>query len=117
MKLKMSLAVLAIFFSVAGTASHAESLTMNDVPDIEKTLRTFDSAFDLQPLDQYKSQRTQADPTDPVLARTSEGVEKIQAAIVSNKALLAKLEAKGVEIKNIVNAQQAADGSITFYLK
>ncbi len=118
MKHAISFAVLAVVASVAfTTTSRADSLTMNDGPQIEKTLRTFDKAFDVKYLNDYQNQKTQPDAEDTAIPRTKEGVQNIRASISANKGLTEKLQAKGIDIDNVVNAQQAADGSMTFFIK
>ncbi len=118
MKRAISFAVLAVVSSLAfSTASRADSLAMNDGPVIEKTLKTFDKPFDVKYLNDYQNQKTQPDAADATIPRTEEGVQNIRASISANKSLAGKLEAKGIDIDNVVNAQQAADGSMTFFIK
>ncbi|MBW9116455.1 hypothetical protein JNB88_22725 [Rhizobium cauense] len=109
-------AALISSMAIAGT-SYADSLTMNDGPEIERTLVTFNQPFDVKYLNDYQNQKVQPDPQDGVPPRTAEGVKNIQASIKANKALTKKLEAKGISVNNVVNAQQAADGSMTFFIK
>ncbi|SIP95267.1 hypothetical protein SAMN05880582_101144 [Rhizobium sp. RU20A] len=42
---------------------------------------------------------------------------KFQQALASNPQLVRQLKARNVEIGNVVGADQAADGSLTFYLR
>jgi hypothetical protein len=44
-------------------------------------------------------------------------VTTLQAAVSNNAALKSQLESQNVQIGNIVAAEQAADGSVTFYVK
>jgi hypothetical protein len=44
-------------------------------------------------------------------------VRDIQASIDANKLLANQLARDGVNIRDIVNAEQAADGSVTFYVR
>ncbi|RKE85261.1 hypothetical protein [Rhizobium sp. AG855] len=48
---------------------------------------------------------------------TSQEARLVQASVIANPALARKLQADKVELENIVGAQQAADGSVTFYLR
>ncbi|MBY3537541.1 hypothetical protein HFN68_32370 [Rhizobium laguerreae] len=117
MQRAISFAMLAVVSSLAfSTGSRADSLAMNDGPVIEKTLKTFDKPFDVKYLNDYQNQKAQPD-ADAAIPRTEEGVKNIQASISANKRLADKLKAKGVDIDNVVNAQQAADGSMTFFIK
>jgi len=118
MKRVISYALLTIVSSIAlTTASHADSLTIDDGPAIEQTLRSFDKAFDVTYLNDYDATQAPSDAKDTPVPRTAEGVHNIQASIASNKSLAEKLQAKGIDLRNVVNAQQAADGSITFFVK
>jgi len=114
----VNFAMAALVSSIAfANVSHADSLAMNDGPVIEKTLRTFDSPFDVKNIADYHNAKTGSDAEDTNIPRTPEGVKNIQAAIKENKALSKKFEAKGIDVRNVVNAQQAADGSMTFWLR
>jgi len=62
--------------------------------------------------------------SDPVYSQyinldpaTSPKVQSLQASIMNDKALTRDLRAQAVEINNIVGAQHAADGSVTFYVR
>jgi hypothetical protein len=44
-------------------------------------------------------------------------VAALQSSIESNAALKAQLESQNVQLKNIVAAEKAADGSVTFYVQ
>jgi hypothetical protein len=44
-------------------------------------------------------------------------VAALQSSIDSNAALKSQLEAQNVQLNNIVAAEKAADGSVTFYVK
>ena len=51
------------------------------------------------------------------LTPTSQEARLVQASVIANPALSRKLQADKVELENIVGAEQAADGSVTFYLR
>jgi ABC-type lipoprotein release transport system permease subunit len=60
------------------------------------------------------------DHTDPPFANVapqSPEARLIQASVIANPALSRKLQAENVEIHNIVGAERAADGSVTFYIR
>lgn len=113
---KFAIAAAIASLSFAGI-SYADSATMNWGPELEKTLTTFDKGFDVKQIADYQNQKFGSDAEDTNIPRTAEGVDHLQAAIRSNKALAGKLEAKGVNIKDVVNAQQAADGTVTFWTR
>lgn len=110
----MAAAIASLSF--AGV-SYADSAAMNWGPELEKTLTTFNQNFDVKQIGDYQNQKAGSDAEDTNLPRSDEAIKHIQAAIRSNKPLLEKLDAKGVDVKNVVNAQQAADGSITFWTR
>ncbi|MEH2699011.1 MULTISPECIES: hypothetical protein [Rhizobium] len=55
-----------------------------------------------------------SDGEDAENPRTAAGVKHIQASINANKGLVEKLSTRDVDVKDIVNAEEAADGSIIF---
>jgi hypothetical protein len=46
-----------------------------------------------------------------------EEIQRMRSAIRDNKDLLGSLTQKGVAVRDVINAYQAADGSITFYVR
>lgn len=115
--LNFAAAAIISMMTAVGTTFAEDTLTMNDGPEIERTLVTFNQPFDVKYLNDYQNQKVEPDPHDGVPPRTAEGVKNIQASIKANKALTKKLEAKGISVDNVVNAQQAADGTITFFIR
>jgi len=113
--LAFSAAIVATL-SFAGI-SRADDVTMNWGPELEKTLATYDQGFDVKYLNDYQNQKVTPDAHDANIPRTESGVQNIQAAIEANKPLATRLKSKGIDLKDVVNAQQAADGSITFWLR
>jgi hypothetical protein len=119
MKRLMKLAVIALFSTMTfADASRAESWGMESSPSIERTLKTFRGHdFDIRYIHNWKhfSDRT----TGPISVpqRSPSAVRHIQASIAANPRLVKALRAKGVDYRTIVNADQAADGGITFYIR
>ncbi|MBB3657484.1 hypothetical protein FHX15_002716 [Rhizobium sp. BK650] len=113
------IAIAAAFSSLAfAGVSRAESLGMNTAQGIEQTLRTFQgNDFNVQYF--YNWRNLDDEDTGPRSApqRSQSDVRAIQASIDANKSLAHKLNNDGVNIRNVVNAEQAADGSITFYVR
>lgn len=98
--------------------SRAESLGMNSAQGIEQTLRTFQgNDFNVEQV--YNWRNLDDETTGPRSApqRSGEAVRGIQASIDANRSLAHRLNNEGVDIRNIVNAEQAADGSMTFYVR
>ncbi len=111
--------IAAAFTSLAfAGVSRAESLGMNTASGIEQTLRTFQgNDFDVQPVYNWRNLDDESTGPRSVLQRSQSDVHAIQASIDANKSLAHKLNNDGVNIRNVVNAEQAADGSITFYVR
>jgi len=100
--------------SLAGSG-HADSLTMNTAPEIEKTLSNYNRPFAVRYLEDYDNSKfDNTTGIDAEAARSDEGVKHIRASINANKRLAEKLKSRGVDVKDIVDAEQAADGSIIF---
>ncbi|EHS48669.1 hypothetical protein PDO_0774 [Rhizobium sp. PDO1-076] len=63
------------------------------------------------------------DRGDPVLqkfetvAPGSQEARMIQASVIANKSLSRRLQSEKVELTNIVGAERASDGTVTFYLR
>jgi len=113
------LAALAVLAAVSAASfsgvSYAESLTMNNGPEIEKTLLNYNKPFSVKYIHDYDDNKIEAsERQDSESPRTDAGVQHIQASIEANKGLVSKLRTRGVEVKDIINAEQAADGTVTF---
>lgn len=116
------LAALAILVSVSTVSfsgiSYADSLNMNGGPQIEKTLRNYNKPFAVKYLNDYDDNKLEISRgTGDATPRTDAGVQHIQSSIKANKALVKKLSTRGIEVKDIVNAEEAADGTIMFSVK
>ncbi|MEZ2128348.1 MULTISPECIES: hypothetical protein [unclassified Sinorhizobium] len=114
---KIAIAAALSSLALAGV-SRAQSLGMNTTPDIEQTLRTFQgSAFNIKPIHDYAS--LDGDTNAPASApeRSMWAIDGIQASIDANRPLARELSQQGVSVRNVVNAEQAADGSLTFYVR
>lgn len=114
---KIAIAAALSSLAFAGV-SRAQSLDMNTAPAIDQTLRTFrGNDFNIEPIHDYASQNN--DMTGPHLVpwRTMHAIQGIQASIDANRPLARELNQQGVEVRNVVNAEQALDGSLTFYVR
>jgi len=112
------IAIASAFSSLAFVGvSRAESLGMNTASSIEQTLRSFrgnDFAVqqyhdwrDIGAMDQYGPRSA------PI--RDAQEVHQIQASIDANRSLTRKLAGQGVNVNDVINAEQAADGSLTIF--
>lgn len=112
------IAIVSAFSSLAFVGvSRAENLSMNSASGIEHTLRTFQgNDFAVQ---QYQDWRNidSMDQFGPRSApvRDAQEVHQIQASIDANKGLTRQLADQGVSVSNVINAEQAADGSLTIF--
>jgi hypothetical protein len=113
--IKLAAAAAIASVSFAGF-SYADSLEMNWAPELEKTLTTFNQPFNIEYTDDYNTGG--GDDTNPdAVALPAPEVQKLQAAIESNKPLTRRLVRHGVILDDVVNAQQAGDGSMTFWIR
>ncbi|MEZ2133133.1 MULTISPECIES: hypothetical protein [unclassified Sinorhizobium] len=95
--------------------SRAASFGMNSPSGIEQTLRNFQgNDFFVQPFYNWHGRDPAYGPRSAP-DRSAQDVRQIQASIEANRVLTRKLAADGVRVRNVINAEQAADGSITFY--
>ncbi|MDR7146640.1 hypothetical protein [Rhizobium sp. BE258] len=111
------LAIVSALSSLAfAGVSRAESLGMNSAPGIEQTLRSFQGNFAVQ---QYQDWRNidSMDQFGPRSApiRDAQEVHQIQASIDANRSLTRKLADQGISVNNVINVEQAADGSLTIF--
>ncbi|MDH4415428.1 MAG: hypothetical protein QE484_19140 [Rhizobium sp.] len=102
-----------------GAESYAAMPSAAGMPDskIETTIQTMSPTdFNVIRLDALKTH-------DPASERyggispTSQEARLVQAAVIANRSLAQKLEGQKVELTNIVGAEQAADGGVTFYVR
>ncbi|TWF58855.1 hypothetical protein FHW37_101659 [Neorhizobium alkalisoli] len=113
---KLAAAAFLASMSFAGASYAADSVAMNWAPELEQTLATFNKPFNVEYTDDYNT--ADGDDSNPnAVALPAPEVQKLQAAIQSNKALSRRLVRKGVILDDVVNAQQAGDGSVTFWLR
>jgi hypothetical protein len=102
-----------------GAQSYAAMPAAGGMPDskIESTIQTMSANdFDVVRMDSLKTH----DPANERFGNvtpTSPEARLIQASVIANRPLAQKLEAQKVELTNIVGAEQAADGGITFYIR
>ncbi|MBB2751763.1 UNVERIFIED_ORG: hypothetical protein GGI57_002451 [Rhizobium aethiopicum] len=98
--------------------SRAESLGMNTAQGIEQTLRTFHgSDFNVEQVHNWRNLDDESTGPRSAPERSGQAVHAIQASIDANRSLAHRLNNEGVDVRNIVNAEQAADGSLTFYVR
>ncbi|MCA1366319.1 hypothetical protein I6F15_02740 [Bradyrhizobium sp. BRP14] len=110
-KISVIAALSALTF---GGISHAASVEMNWPRQIDQTVRTFKGDFrvvDVDTLSRMSEVRSRINDETP------QQVAALQSAIEANKPLAAKLETRNVEMNNIAGAAQAADGSLTIYVR
>lgn len=111
---KLAVAVVIASLTLAGE-SHAGGFDPYRAPGLDKALTTFDSNFNVDFTAHYNNG---GDDTNPdAVSLSNAGAAHIQSAIRANRPLARRLESRGVNIDDVVNAQEAADGSVTFWLR
>lgn len=115
--LTITLAAALSSLAFAGV-SRAESLGMNTPQGIEQTLRGFQgNDFNVQEVYNWRNFDDETSGPHSAPQRSGDAIRGIQASIDANKSLAHRLNNEGVDIRNVVNAEQAADGSMTFYVR
>ncbi|CAN7293635.1 hypothetical protein [Rhizobium leguminosarum] len=115
--LTITLAAALSSIAFAGV-SRAESLGMNTAQGIEQTLRTFQgNNFNVQEVYNWHNFDDETSGPHSAPQRSGQAIRGIQASIDANRSLANRLNNEGVNIRNVVNAEQAADGSVTFYVR
>jgi len=102
-----------------GAESYAAMPSAAGMPDskIESTIQTMSSSnFNVVRIDSLKTHDT-AHERFSGISPSSQEARLVQASVIANRALAQKLEAQRVELTNIVGAEQAADGGVTFYVR
>jgi hypothetical protein len=94
--------------SIGGSAEMMSSDSMGMWKDGKITVVAVSTLNDVDPNRTMLEERMKSNPDE---------VTKLQAAVSNNAALKAQLESQNVQIGNIVAAEKAADGSVTFYVK
>lgn len=111
-KLSVIAALSALTF---GGVSHAAGTEMNWPAQIDRTVRDFKgdnfNVVNVDTLKETSQTRTWINEATP------QQLSALHAAVGANKPLAAKLRSENVEMNNIAGAEQAADGSLTFYLR
>lgn len=113
----ITIAVALSSLAFAGV-SRAESLGMNTAQGIEQTLRSFHgNDFNVEEVHNWRNLDDENTGPHSAPERSGQAVHGIQASIDANRSLAHRLNNEGVDVRNIVNAEQASDGSLTFYVR
>jgi hypothetical protein len=113
---KIAIAATLSSLALAGV-SRAESLGMNTSQGIDQTLKTFSGDFDIEHVYNWHHDYDRVSGPLSAPQRTAGDIRGIQASIDANKSLAHQLNNQGVDVRSVVNAEQAADGSLTFYVR
>lgn len=110
MKRLVSIAAAAAFsaLSIAGTAQ-AATMWNNDTAAIQSLKGNDFTLTRIDSLGHAKAAEIQH--------QADQMASSVQKAIRSNPTLLRDLKAQNVEVGNVVAANKAADGTVTFYLR
>ncbi|TPW26964.1 hypothetical protein FJU08_21255 [Martelella alba] len=101
--------------SFAGASYAADGVAMNWPAHLDETLATFDQSFNVKSLSDTNNDDDFADVDGFPLS--SGAVQQVQAAIRANEPLMLRMDERGIDVNDVVNAQRAADGSMTFWLR
>lgn len=111
---RMSKLAIAVFLSASAFSgiSHAATMNMgmNWPRDVDGTLKTFHGKFDVVMMVSLDGGAAMPE------TKPQSYINAMQAAIESNKSLVKRLKDRNIAVHAIVNAEEAADGSITFYI-
>jgi hypothetical protein len=102
-----------------GAESYAAMPAAAGMPDskIESTIQTMSAKdFNVVRIDSLKTHDA-AHERFGGISPTSQEARLVQASVIANRPLARQLEAQRVELTNIVGAEQAADGGVTFYIR
>ncbi len=109
-------ALTAIAFGADAYAAMPAAATASQ-QQIENTITKLSpNAYNVIRLDSLRTHDTAKEQYGNVMP-TSQEARLVQASVIANPALARKLQADKVELENIVGAEQAVDGSVTFYLR
>jgi hypothetical protein len=108
-------ALSAIAFGADSYAAMPEMGTASE-QKLETTIsRLSPSAYNVVMIDALRDDHSQ--PPFANVTPHSHEARLVQASVIANPALSRKLQSENVELDNIVGAETAADGSVTFYLR
>lgn len=102
-----------------GAESYAAMPSAAAMPDskIESTIQTMSPTdFNVVRIDSLKTHDA-AHERFGAVSPSSQEARLVQAAVIANRSLAQKLEGQKIELTNIVGAEQAADGGVTFYVR
>ncbi|WP_377288170.1 hypothetical protein [Rhizobium sp. SG2393] len=110
---KLTAIVVLTGLPFAGIANAAMETAPQQVDHTVKHFKGND--FNIEQLDW--ATQSSFDEEDGMAQQTPREQAKFQQALASNPKLVKELKARNVEIGNVVGAEQAADGSLTFYVR
>ncbi len=102
-----------------GAESYAAMPAASGAPEskIESTIQTLPASdFDVVRIDSLRTHDA-AHERFAAVSQSSPEARQLQASVIANHSLAQKLQAQNVELTNIVGAERAADGSVTFYVR
>lgn len=110
-------ALSAIAFGAESYAAMPSPMADTSSKQIETTVQSLPAGmFNIVRIDSLRKH----DSAHERFAMTSPSApeaRQLQASIIANKGLSGQLKAQNIELTNIVGAEKAADGAVTFYLR
>lgn len=115
----LTITIAAALSSLAfAGVSRAESLGMNTLKaSSRRSGATSGNDFNVQEVYNWRNFDDETSGPHSAPQRSGEAIRGIRASIDANRSLAHRLNNEGVNIRNVVNAEQAADGSLTFYVR
>ena len=102
--------------SGAGGQIYFPAIRLSDARVIDREIRNWKGQrFDVVAVDEQRGRSG----ADVIVGRAGERgyLPKLHATIADNRKLAARLEARNVEIRNVIGAEPAANGTMTFYVR
>ncbi|THV12693.1 hypothetical protein [Rhizobium rhizophilum] len=109
------ISTIVLLSPLVGEMQAQASISMNWPTELAGTIATFNGGFNVQNVRHYNTDRDNQNPSAKSLRERD--IALIQRAIRSNSGLADKLALAGVNVAHVVNAQQAANGNITFWIR
>lgn len=102
--------------SGAGGQIYFPAIRLSDARVVDRDIRNWKGQnFDIVSVNEQRS----TGGADVIVGRTAERgyLPKLHASIADNRKLAAQLEARNVEIRNVIGAEPATNGTMTFYVR
>lgn len=114
---KLSIATATLMAIFGGTTANAEGMRSSVPSTLDKTLRMFRGQFNVEYVQNRLTLNNRTDGPLGIPNCSPQEVQRTRSAGRDNDFLLYSFKRKGVAGRDLVNAYQAADGSVAFYVR